>query len=394
MQIGLGRLPDWLRNKREVISLDTFNDSLCVFRCIAVHQGADKKYNIRRIRELARSFFAAHPKLGGNDNVITLQQFHLLERHFKRGIAAYSVTGNGDFVLSYTPSCYDKVGPPTMAMGIYEAHASLITDINKVTNNYTCGECLARFTRASDLTRHIKTCTRGRNNIACPGNRILAPESAFEKVFYPEANFGIKATCWLEYEARQRGIHIHHHRCGHGGERTVACEKVDGYHPETKTVFQYHGCFWHGCLECYPRPEQRNEAIWIDRKGNEITTLNTESEYICSKDPEELISLFYQSLVQRSALIRADVAERYIPSDFEGLSKDQQNLINQWCDEVPVVGFNSGRYDLHLIRKYFITHLGQENGVLSGEKQGQIMYINTPHFKFLDITNYLSPGIS
>ena len=48
-------------------------------------------------------------------------------------------------------------------------------------------------------------------------------------------------------------------------------QKVDGYHPETKTVFQYHGCFWHSCLECFPRPEQRNEVICIDRKGNEIT---------------------------------------------------------------------------------------------------------------------------
>ena len=31
-----------------------------------------------------------------------------------------------------------------------------------------------------------------------------------------------------------------------------------------------------------------------------------------------------------------------------------------WCEQVPVVGFNSGRYNLHLIRKYFVTHLGQE----------------------------------
>ena len=41
LEIGLGRLPDWIRNKREVISLDTFNDALCLFRCIVVHQGAD-----------------------------------------------------------------------------------------------------------------------------------------------------------------------------------------------------------------------------------------------------------------------------------------------------------------------------------------------------------------
>ena len=389
--------------------------------------------NIQRTRELARSFFATHHKL----IAVTLQQYHLLERHFKQGIAAYSVTNDGDFVLSYTPSRYDKVGPSTMTLGLYEGHAFLITDINKVTNNYTCGECLARFTWSHNLNRHIKTCTRGRTNISCPGNRILAPESAFEKAFYPEGSFGIKATCWLEYVARQSGNHIRHHRCGHGGERIVAGEKVDGYHPETKTVFQLHGC-----IKCFPKPEQRKEVICIDRKGNVITTddayqktlkrsevirflgyrlverwehqgprpwwhdrlppkrnetyphtivydfeayqdktkssdptrdlsyesehvpisvsiadtLNPEPEYICSKDPEELIKLFYQSLVQRSLLIRADVEERYMPPDLEGLPENKKNLINQWCSQVPVVGFNSGRYDLQLIRKYFITH--------------------------------------
>ena len=85
---------------------------------------------------------------------------------------------------------------------------------------------MARFTRAATLTRHIKTCTRGRTNISCPGNRILAPESDFEEAFYPEGSFGIKATCWLEYVAKQSGTHIHHHRCGHGGERLVEGAKV------------------------------------------------------------------------------------------------------------------------------------------------------------------------
>ena len=88
-----------------------------------------------------------------------------------------------------------------------------------------------QVSRRDNLNRHTKTCTRARTNIACPGNRILAPESAFEKAFYPEASFGIRATCWLENEARQRGIHIHHHRCGHGGERTIVGQNVDGLPP-------------------------------------------------------------------------------------------------------------------------------------------------------------------
>ena len=66
-----------------------------------------------------------------------------------------------------------------MHIGLYEGHAFLITDPNKVTNNYTCGECMARFTRADNLKRHATRRTRGRTEISCPGNRILAPESAF-----------------------------------------------------------------------------------------------------------------------------------------------------------------------------------------------------------------------
>ena len=198
--------------------------------------------------------------------------------------------------------------------------------------------------------------------------------------------------------ARQTGTHIHHYRCGHGGERLVGGATVDGYQPETKTVFQFHGCHWHGCIKCFPHPEQRTEVIHVDKKGNKITrddayqrtlkrsqvirflgynlverweheepspwwndkipakrnetyphaivfdfeayqdrtkasntprdlsyesenvpisvsiadTLNSEPGYICSKDPEELIRLFYQSLVQRTLLIRGDMEERYI----------------------------------------------------------------------------------
>ena len=88
--------------------------------------------------------------------------------------------------------------------------------------------------------------------------------------------------------SRQSGTHIHHHRCGHRGERIVAGGKVDGYHPATKTVFQFHGCHWHDCIHCFPNPEQKTEVIGIDKKGNEITR-----EYA------------YQRTLKRSELIRS-----------------------------------------------------------------------------------------
>ena len=253
---------------------------------MAVFRGANNQFNTRRSRELAQSFFAAYPKLP----FITLQQFHLLQKHFKQAIAAFSVTNAGDFILTHHPSHYDKVSYPTINIGLYEGHAFLLTDINKVTNNYTCGECMARFTKSVNLNRHIKTCTRGRTNISCPGNRILAPESAFIKAFYPDGSFEIKAICWLEYVSRQSGTHIHHHRCGHKGERLVVGAQVDGYHPETKTVFQYHGCHWHS------NPEQRTEVIHIDKNSNEITRDDAYQRILkCS----ELIRFLGYRLVER-----------------------------------------------------------------------------------------------
>ena len=335
-------------------------------------------------------------------------------------------------------------------------------------------DCGARFTFACNLTRHAKTCSRRETKFDCTGNRILAPESAFEKTFYPESSFGFKAVCWLEYEAKQRGIYIHHQRCGHRGGRTIFSCKVDGYYTESETIFQYHGCHWHGCHVCFPNPDERAFALSRARNGREITredayqktqnisdflrrnghtvierwehelprpwwndrcppkrnetyphaivydfesyqdktkpsqptrdlflesehvpisvsiadTLNAEPEYIVARDPNELLRLFYLALERRSGAIRENIAQKYRPPDVEGLSEAQKKLIEQWCDHLPVLCFNS---DMKLIRKYFVTHLAQESGVLAAEKEGRIMFIKTLRYNFLDIMNYMAP---
>lgn len=36
-----------------------------------------------------------------------------------------------------------------------------------------------------------------------------------------------------------------------GGEITICGAKVNGFKKDSNTVYQFHGCFWHGCPECY-----------------------------------------------------------------------------------------------------------------------------------------------
>lgn len=36
------------------------------------------------------------------------------------------------------------------------------------------------------------------------------------------------------------------------GEEVKICgAKVDGYNERTRTIYQYFGCFWHRCPQCY-----------------------------------------------------------------------------------------------------------------------------------------------
>ena len=32
---------------------------------------------------------------------------------------------------------------------------------------------------------------------------------------------------------------------------------VDGFHPNTNTVYEFQGCFWHGCPKCYPVRDEK-----------------------------------------------------------------------------------------------------------------------------------------
>ena len=123
-------------------------------------------------------------------------------------------------------------------------------------------------------------------------------------------------------------------------------------------------------------------------------TLNPEPEYIVSRDPAELIRLFHQSLERRHEAIVADVVKEFSFTELEGISKKQDAEIVKWFYQVPVLGFNSGHYDLKLIRQHFIPLLAQDPGTFAAEKNGRIMFINTPKFKFLDVLNYLGPGIT
>ena len=117
--------------------------------------------------------------------------------------------------------------------------------------------------------------------------------------------------------------------------------------------------------------------------------------HICEKDPAELIRKFMKELERRGKNIRTKVRDEFMPADVNLLPKDQRKKIEEWCDQVPVLGFNSGTYDLNLIKKHFAEKLADTTNKVRVAKNGnKIMFLLTSGFRFLDIINYLGPGVS
>ncbi|KAG8238191.1 hypothetical protein J437_LFUL014067 [Ladona fulva] len=110
-----------------------------------------------------------------------------------------------------------------------------------------------------------------------------------------------KALLWLVWEERQRGVAIAH--AHNGREAIVMGKKVDGL--AGNTVFEFHGCFFHGCLACFPR---RTDKI--------------------SNNPRDTMGARHEATLRKTAFLRHngyDVVEKW-ECDFDRQIKEDGDL--------------------------------------------------------------------
>ena len=162
--LGTGPLPDWLRDCARgrvgpMIALDSYQDNLCLWRCIAVHRGSRPDRSTTAARELAKSFFnlIATPQ---DCRKTCLDELDEVEKHLNKkqifkdwlGVRVYEPERMEDGEVVW----HLRRNPPAkltniLTIGIYEGHAFIIKDISKLAKIYACVHCRSRFTQACSL---------------------------------------------------------------------------------------------------------------------------------------------------------------------------------------------------------------------------------------------------
>ncbi|GFV80920.1 uncharacterized protein TNCV_3517871 [Trichonephila clavipes] len=156
-------------------------------------------------------------------------------------------------------------------------------------------------------------------------------------------NFSRDSIRWLDFVAHTEGHRILHALNG-TGEPKIAGYSVDGFCKETNTVYQYQGCFHHGCKICYDgdliHPLTGTTMRSLRQKKGVIDTLRQRGYNIIQMLEHDFVHLketenFQEFLLQHEVTDRLNPRDAFLvegPMEFSFSMKDVRNtLISPVC---------------------------------------------------------------
>ena len=386
-------LPDYVKHNKAIVGLAkyhyrtrTYNDNLCLFRCLALHQGCD----VRRLEATVATLYAKYSHEDVHDFAgVTLEDLYKIEATFDVNVVVYKLvaTGNEKTMAEIVRRSLCSYAQ-TMYLNVYETHYSYIKDIHKYCHSWRCAKCQVSLWKIQkDLLRHERTCEAGVNRIYKGGVYHTTP-SIFQRL----------------------------------DDEGIVVEKTLRYYPYRAT-FDFE-CFFTG----NNLPADTKTLQWSARHvplsvsvASNVPGYEPVQCYVTDGDSDKLVANMMDHLIAISnaafgALVPlyADVldeldTQKYAWEEIEAKAQKKGKEINpyekliqqlcSWLHQLPVIGFNSGHYDLNAIKRFFVPLLIRNSAAERAscfviKRQNNFMCLTTDKFKFVDICNYLAPGFS
>ncbi|XP_053391893.1 uncharacterized protein LOC128554633 [Mercenaria mercenaria] len=399
--LGTGDLPDYLLKKESIYPLiknrqngKLYEDHLCAFRCLALHRG----YEIKSVDGPAKTFhheWVKHPH--SSTEGLTFEDFPAFETLFRVNLEVYSLQEDEIAVPVYKSR---GVQDSTMYLNMYENHLSYIRDFNLYAQKYRCRTCERHFKHIRDLHRHQKICTN-KTKYIYPGGFYKSRDSIFEEL----EQFGInvpkdqRTYPWIlcyDFEAMLQKVNERPTEYLQWTQKHVPisvsiCSNVEGHtepmcivEPDQDLLVQKMiEAMQHVANTVYQLAEEKWGWVLdaIDEKVNQDLEAEEQEEQEAEEGQEQ------------------DEEEEQDGEDNKRPLHPLKTLYGYlvgYISQLPVVGFNSAKYDLNLVRQYIAKHLNMHESIHSFviKKNNAYSCIATDDLKFLDMSQFLAAGSS
>ena len=377
-------LPDYVKNNKAIVGLEKdshrnaiYNDNLCIFRCLALHLKREVDALYPEYTDTSVHDFAG----------VTLDDLHKVESKFKTNVVVYQLVeiDNGKTMAELvrrSPAQYQE----TMYLNLYEAHFSYIKDIRMCSHSYKCSKCEQALWKCPyDLHRHELTCEAGVNQIY-KGGVYRPPSSIFERLddegiiaspvlrYFPyRATFDFE--CYFSDERLPVNSDKLQWSARHVPLSVSVASNVPGYEP----------------AQCYVTDGDSDKLV-ADMMDH--LTAISDAAY------ESLLPLYADVLeelkTRKEAWDEEEEEEEENGKKTVNPCKTLEKQLQTWLRQLPVIGFNSGHYDLNVVKKFFKPYMLKRNDKTRFviKRQNTFMCFSTTNLKFLDVTQYLAPGVS
>ena len=396
-------LPSYLKTNKHLKTLyinkrtnEPYKDNLCFFRCLKYHfmNINNVLYYLNRWRT-----YNCLP-IFSNNNVkfkgVTLDDISQLEDCFNVKIKIFNMNPNGAVNLIFDSINENK---DVMYLNISDSHLSYITDLKKFIKKYECEKCSKMFRNEWNLKRHYASCYE-RTKYIFPGGFHKNDQTIFEKLEYLDIfvpsnqRFYQKFSVWdmeaILLKLDQSVTEKLHWIPRHEPISVSIASNVDGYNNP----------------KCFVDSSSKNLITKMMEYLNQISEVNANNqkyEYKYVFDAlDQLIERYSDTneIEQDQESNEMDMSENIHPkitSHFILTINDIRKKFENYLCQLPVVGFNSGKYDINLIKReimLFISEKYKDNEIFTIKKNNSYISISTPHLKILDISNFLAPGCS
>ena len=376
-------LPDYVKNNKAIVGLAKdehgaiYNDNLCLFRCLGLHLGRDVTTLYEEYTDQPVWKFEG----------VVIDELIKVESVFEVNIVVYNLREESAQLVRRSLGKHDN----TMYVNLYESHFSYIKDIRMYSHSYKCSKCENSLWKyPSLLKRHDLTCEAGVRHVY-NGGVYHPPPSVFERLddegvdvsdslrFYPyRATFDFE--CFFTGDNLPADTNTLQWSARHVPLSVSVASNVPG----------------HEYAQCYITNGDSDKLV-ADMMSHlhavsDAAFESLKPSYESVLDKLKMLKEEWDSAEEECGLEEAE-SEANADESKTNPYKTLENQLQVWLHQLPVVGFNSGRYDLNAIKKFFVPLLIHNNAAVI-KRQNTYMCLCTDQLKFVDICNYLAPGVS